>query len=202
MQTKKADVRDRLLEAARDEFRNGSFDGLSMRTIAARAGVTVGNVYRYFQGKDDIFYVLLMEEQERRLDVMYGYIDAGISGMDKLRRYGLAFLDYVKQNPGEHRKAMEWFVRGGDEDKVSPAVLDEMVAARKIRSERFMAIIREGMADGTVDPGLDPMAFMKHLSMSLRLVLHEVVVLRFEPEEFYLSYLDLILKAAEPPGKK
>ena len=64
-----------------------------------------------------------------------------------------------------------------------------------------MAVIREGMADGIVDPGLDPMTFMKHLSMSIRLVLHEVVVLRFEPEEFYLSYLDLLLKAAEPPGR-
>lgn len=202
MQTQKADVRSRILDAAREEFRNDAFDGLSMRTIARRAGVTVGNVYRYFQGKDDIFYVLLMEEQERRLDAMYGYIDAGTSGMDKLRRYGLAYLDYVRQNPGEHRKAMECFVRGGGEEKVSPAVLDEMAVDRRARCDRFMAIIREGIADGTVDPGVDPMSFMKQFSMSIRLVLHEVVVLRFEPEEFYLSYLDLILRAVEPPGKK
>jgi AcrR family transcriptional regulator len=55
MQRLKDDTRARILAAGRAAFAERGFAGASMRDIAARAGVTAGNVYRYFRGKDGLF---------------------------------------------------------------------------------------------------------------------------------------------------
>lgn len=56
MQVLKDEVRDKVLESALIEFFEQSFQKSSMRRIAKRAGVTVGNLYRYFKNKEELFY--------------------------------------------------------------------------------------------------------------------------------------------------
>lgn len=55
MQTKKADTKEKILDAAREEFLEKGFSKASLRSIASRAGVTKGNIYTYFEGKDALF---------------------------------------------------------------------------------------------------------------------------------------------------
>lgn len=59
MQILKDDVKNRIFEAAIMEFKEKGFEKASMRSIAQKAGVTVGNVYRYFENKEDIFYAVI-----------------------------------------------------------------------------------------------------------------------------------------------
>jgi AcrR family transcriptional regulator len=59
MQYLKEDVRDAILGAAMKEFREKSFLEASMRSIAKISGVTVGNIYRYFKNKDDLFNYIM-----------------------------------------------------------------------------------------------------------------------------------------------
>lgn len=59
MQYLKEDVRDAILGAAMKEFREKSFLEASMRSIAKTSGVTVGNIYRYFKNKDDLFNYIM-----------------------------------------------------------------------------------------------------------------------------------------------
>lgn len=51
MQYKKAEVRDKILDSARKEYLTMGFRGGNISAIAERAGVPVGNLYRYFDGK-------------------------------------------------------------------------------------------------------------------------------------------------------
>ena len=55
MQVQKDDVRNKIIAAATEEFLNAGYQQSSMRNIAAEAGITVGNVYAYFGGKDALF---------------------------------------------------------------------------------------------------------------------------------------------------
>ena len=59
MKTLKEDIRNRIVTAARNEFIKNGFRKTSMRTISAKSGVTLGNIYNYFKTKDDIFYTVL-----------------------------------------------------------------------------------------------------------------------------------------------
>lgn len=50
----KDDVRISIIKAAKEEFLEKGYKGASMRSIANKANMTVGNLYRYYKNKEDI----------------------------------------------------------------------------------------------------------------------------------------------------
>ena len=68
-----SETEKRILETAKKEFLERSFQGTSMRRIAALAGVTTGALYGYFASKEDIFDSLVKVAYET---VMAAYKDA------------------------------------------------------------------------------------------------------------------------------
>lgn len=59
MQTKKENIHRSVLSAAREEFLEKGYKDASMRSIAGKAGVGLGNIYNYFKDKDEIFQQVL-----------------------------------------------------------------------------------------------------------------------------------------------
>lgn len=57
-----------ILEAALTEFAARGFAGARMDDIAARAGVTKGTIYLYFDSKESLFKALLKQTAEVKLD--------------------------------------------------------------------------------------------------------------------------------------
>ncbi|MCG8569506.1 MAG: TetR/AcrR family transcriptional regulator [Spirochaetes bacterium] len=55
MQNKKEDVKNIIMNSARQDFLEFGFEKASLRQIAAKAGVTKGNIYTYFTSKDELF---------------------------------------------------------------------------------------------------------------------------------------------------
>ncbi len=59
MQTLKNEVRNNIYKSALIEFSEKGYEKASMRKIADRAKITVGNMYRYFKNKEDLFYSVI-----------------------------------------------------------------------------------------------------------------------------------------------
>lgn len=59
MQYQKEEIRTRILESALEEFAAFGYLGAQMRRIAEGAGVATGNVYRYFESKDEVFEAIV-----------------------------------------------------------------------------------------------------------------------------------------------
>ncbi len=55
MQKPKEEIRCAILQAAEQEFFQEGFRSSSMRRIAAKAGISPGNIYGYFSGKTELF---------------------------------------------------------------------------------------------------------------------------------------------------
>lgn len=53
-QTLKEEARQAIVESAKQEFLEKGYKGASMRSIAKKSHMTVGNLYRYFKNKEDI----------------------------------------------------------------------------------------------------------------------------------------------------
>lgn len=58
-QVLKEESRELILDAARDEFLENGYKGSSMRRIAQKSKMTVGNLYRYFKNKEDLLEVIV-----------------------------------------------------------------------------------------------------------------------------------------------
>lgn len=71
MQVLKEEVRQKVKKAAISEFEENGYQKTSMRSIALNAGVTVGNLYRYFENKDDLFNVIIQPAFQE----IYKFID-------------------------------------------------------------------------------------------------------------------------------
>jgi AcrR family transcriptional regulator len=63
------EVLDRLLEAATEVFGRNGLKAAKMADIAAAAGVAVGTVYNYVEGKDALFWLLVTQGAGQRLEV-------------------------------------------------------------------------------------------------------------------------------------
>lgn len=81
MQTLKPEVRDRLIEAAIDEFAAQGYAGARVGEIAARARLSTGNVYRYFKGKAALFEAALDADFVERFTAL---LDARVASLAAL----------------------------------------------------------------------------------------------------------------------
>lgn len=59
MQYQKDEVREKILEEALKEFDKSGYEGASIRNIAKSASTSVGNFYKYFKSKDDLYEKLI-----------------------------------------------------------------------------------------------------------------------------------------------
>jgi len=70
LQRLKDDTRERILAAGRAELMRRGFAAASMRAIAAAAGVSAGNLYRYFAGKEALFEAVVRPAYTRLLSLV------------------------------------------------------------------------------------------------------------------------------------
>ena len=59
MQVQKPEVRQKILDTAQELFFRDGFSGTSTRNIAAGAGISVSNLYKYFTDKEAIFRAVI-----------------------------------------------------------------------------------------------------------------------------------------------
>ncbi len=58
MQVQKEEIRDKILAAATNEFLHKGYSSASLRDIATAAGITPGNIYRYYKNKYALYEVV------------------------------------------------------------------------------------------------------------------------------------------------
>jgi AcrR family transcriptional regulator len=59
MQYLKDEVRNNITEEALKEFMEKGYEGASIRSIAKKSNTSVGNIYKYFKSKDDLYEKLI-----------------------------------------------------------------------------------------------------------------------------------------------
>lgn len=99
-----------ILEAARDLFLVEGLDGLSMRKVAARVGVTAPAIYRHFRNKE----ALVMAMIDAGIEQFGRYLFRGIEAPDaksRLLRTGEQYLLFAFECPRDYQLIfMSWDV--------------------------------------------------------------------------------------------
>ena len=64
MQYLKEEIRRKILENALEEFKKEGYRRSSLRRIAGKTGISAGNIYRYFQSKEELLFAIMNPIQE------------------------------------------------------------------------------------------------------------------------------------------
>jgi len=105
-------VRQRLLDAAAEEFAERGFSAARLTEVARRAGFTKGAVYSNFESKQDLFAELFAQ---RSLELA-GRVLAEIAGMnpaDAAGKGGEAIATWMVDDPGWSLLVLEFGVLAG-----------------------------------------------------------------------------------------
>lgn len=84
MQYLKKEIKDRILTAAVDEFKEHGFANASIRNIANNAEISLGNIYRYFANKEDLYLAVInpfMESVKQSVEQEFVFKDKSMKEM-------------------------------------------------------------------------------------------------------------------------
>ncbi|MBL8555893.1 MAG: TetR/AcrR family transcriptional regulator [Phenylobacterium sp.] len=180
-------ARARILEAARTLFQTGGVAALSVRAIAARAGMPVMTLYGYFPGKTAIVRALWSEAFEPLFAELDAAEAAEADPKLRLRRVAQALVDYWLRFPDRYRMVFliedrregdgdRWFIE--ETDVVSGYVrFGPLIAAARGTPEADCA--REGEA----------------LLCGLTGIVHMLVTVSEYPWSGGDTYVDALLRA-------
>ena len=144
-QTARSSVKDRILEAAKDEFSQAGVSKVTMEEIAERAGMGKASIYYYFRTKDALLKAVILREYEefsRRLEEI---LPTKTSAADKLRAYEEKRFSYFN-------KLMAFkLVELAPSLKVKPALLDMFDEFARREMKLIRRVIQEGKDNGEFD---------------------------------------------------
>lgn len=93
MQILKDDVKDNIIKSARTEFLEKGFSKASMRIIAEKSGITVGNIYRYFDGKESLYNEMIESAYEKIIELIR--IDVDLELVEESDEYYMLLRDTI-----------------------------------------------------------------------------------------------------------
>jgi len=138
-----------ILRAAREAFLQEGFHRATVDRIAARAEVSKGTVYLYFESKETILACLLLEG----LEVLVGRLKeayaptSDLAADERLRRLGWAYFDFFQQEPLYFRFLTA--VDGGRfREAVTPEVYQQVLEASMEGLNLAVQAIGRGIDDG------------------------------------------------------
>jgi TetR/AcrR family transcriptional regulator, repressor for uid operon len=135
-----------ILEAARACFRLNGFHATSMAEIATRAGMSVGHMYRYFAGKDDIIVAIVEADVTRSREEM-----AALEAQQAdVRQMVKSYVERVVRHFAD-RQSAALFLEIMAESARNPKVADMVRPVRKEKFDRLRAMLARGYPDCAPD---------------------------------------------------
>ena len=136
-----AETRARIVKAARDLIAEGGYVAAQVATVADRAGVAVGTVYRHFPSKSELFAEVFREASQHEVDAMRAAMD-GIEGPAPTR-VAAGIETFARRALRARRLA--WALLA---EPVDPAVEVERLEFRRSYRDLMAEVIRAGIEAG------------------------------------------------------
>lgn len=141
-EARRAEVRGRIVTAARDLIAEGGYVAAQVAAVAERAGVAVGTVYRHFPSKSELFAEVFREASQREVDAMRDAVEAE-PGAPAAARIARGVEEFARRALAGRRLA--WALLA---EPVDPAVEAERLRFRRSYREVIAGVLRDGVAAG------------------------------------------------------
>ena len=144
-------TRDKILAAARKAFDRHGLEGLSLRDVAAKVGITPMAIYRHFASKEALVDALVLDGLDEWSARVLALPPA--QGLAKIEQMGEAFLDFALREPRRFEAA---FLLPSSKARRYP---DDFAAGRSPAGNVQLRALEEGVRQGKI-AGATPVEIM------------------------------------------
>lgn len=159
--THRAQVRERVFAALREQLYHRGFDAVTLSGVAAAAGMGRSALYNHFPDRQALLVAFVEHEAARYVDELDAALAAADSARDRLEVFARLQL----------RRLAEFHLPPGQAlaSALDPAAYRRIAAHADPIGDRLVAILREGAADGSmVDDDPDVLAALVTAALSAR----------------------------------
>ncbi|MFZ2308158.1 MAG: TetR/AcrR family transcriptional regulator [Rhodoferax sp.] len=139
-QARKAEVRQRLVDAALTMVSTGGFGALTIAGVAAQAGIATGAVYKHFESKAQLCAEVFRIATEKEVAVVRDTAQGAGSASERLQHAVAAFAERALRNP---RLAFALIA-----EPVDALVDEQRLRYRQAYAEVFVGLVEQGMRAG------------------------------------------------------
>jgi AcrR family transcriptional regulator len=136
-------TRERLLSAARSVFAHSGFHGASVEEIASEAGFSTGALYSNFDGKEDLFLVLMEREIDEHAREIAEAVRARASMAERARGGARQWMTMIEREPDVLLLFMEFWAYGVRDSEVRPKVAARFAQMRQVLTSLIADGVRE-----------------------------------------------------------
>lgn len=172
--------RAHILEIATAEFASQGFDNANINSIADKAGVSVGSLYKYFDSKEDFFLTCVTSGVETLDRVLGEAFDSDEDLMIKTER----IVRLIQKHSREHRNLIRLYNEITSES--NSALLKKLsFDLESISARVYTGLIAQAQATGELREDMDP-ALFAFFADSLFMVLQFSYACEYYQERFKL----------------
>ena len=139
----RASTRERLLAAARSVFARSGFHGASVEEIASEAGFSTGALYSNFDGKEDLFLVLMEREIAEHAREIVDAVRPSDSVAERARGGARQWMTMIEREPEVLLLFMEFWAYGVRDAGVRPKVAERFAQMREVLTRLIADGVRE-----------------------------------------------------------
>jgi AcrR family transcriptional regulator len=157
------DKQNRILDISLDEFYTHGYEKASISRMVEKAGIAKGSFYQYFEGKEDLFRLIVDAARKKQLALLNQLRQEkeDLPFFELLELLFKGSLVFMKENP-QLSMVIDRFMRSAD------TALKETIMGENVKiSNRFNEqILREAAAKKEIRPVLN-VAFTAHMMTGL-----------------------------------
>ena len=98
----RSELREKILDAARELFISEGYEGVSMRKVAQKIEYSPTAIYVYFADKEDLFHQLCNEDFARLAEEFQHIVQVS-SPLERLRQIGRTYAEFGRRYPNHYK---------------------------------------------------------------------------------------------------
>jgi len=171
MQTRSAETRAKIIQAAQDLFSQTGYESASVAEICTRAGISKGAFYHHFPSKQSVFLELL-SDWLKGIDLGLEALRSGRTGNEQsLVRMAEILPAVICAAEGRLPIFLEFWVHSARDKEL----WNTAIAPYQRYREYFRMVVEEMDPQGAIDPARKETAALAVMSLAIGLLLQGVV---------------------------
>ncbi|MBA2555764.1 MAG: TetR family transcriptional regulator [Chloroflexi bacterium] len=150
-------TRQRIVEAALRAFVGHGFHQATIQDVVRESGLSVGAIYTYFSGKEDLLRASCDLVLNQELEALSGLLGRATTVREKLEISVRFWFDFIERDPAQ----AAFIVQAWGEAPQTPAIREMLVRRRERLSTFAQMLLGEGVARGELPAWIDTEALSR-----------------------------------------